>query len=214
MFKDNLPIPLSLSGKYSDSFLMLSSENSVAKLSNRNFLLLGWIGARIVLFSLKFMVMIKDFCRCSVCYLLLCSSSLTEKIGQTGTFRAGAGCKYRSSAHCCYSQHLVLVSKNWEHLYFDPYLAIWGNSVCTVTVWRKKLVSARLSRTTYATRLNEKVLRDRPTPSTQKLIVAVPNPTYPRSGCNFAVDGLKVALLSAVQGLQADGWCDPTHFWP
>ena len=140
MFKDNLPIPLSLSGKYSDSFLMLSSENSVAKLSNRNFLLLGWIGARIVLFSLKFMVMIKDFCRCSVCYLLLCSSSLTEKIGQTGTFRAGAGCKYRSSAHCCYSQHLVLVSKNWEHLYFDPYLAIWGNSVCTVTVWRKKLV--------------------------------------------------------------------------
>ena len=126
MVKDNLPIPLSLSGKYSDSFLMLSSENSVAKLSNRNFLLLGWIGARIVLFSLKFMVMIKDFCRCSVCYLLLCSSSLTEKIGQTGTFRAGAGCKYRSSAHCCYSQHLVLVSKNWEHLYFDPYLAMWG----------------------------------------------------------------------------------------
>ena len=111
MLKDNLPIPLSLSGKYSDSFLMLSSENSVAKLSNRNFLLLGWIGARIVLFSLKFMVMIKDFCRCSVCYLLLCSSSLTEKIGLTGTFRAGAGCKYRSSAHCCYCQHLVLVSK-------------------------------------------------------------------------------------------------------
>ena len=46
----NLPMPLSLSGKHSedsflmlkdDSFLMLSSENSVAKLSNRNFLLLG-----------------------------------------------------------------------------------------------------------------------------------------------------------------------------
>ena len=59
----------------------------------------------------------------------------------------------------------------------------------------------RFSRTTYATRLNEKVLRDRPTPSTQKLIVAVPNPAYPRSGCNFAVDGLKAALLYVVQGV-------------